>query len=1041
MLVNFNELSMFRNILFLFLLIWTASLTASAQSGTILTGKVTAQFTKEPLGGAAVYVKGTHTGVNTDNDGSFSLQLPNDYTTPVVLVASYLGMENVEATYDGANTVIDFALPELVQSINDVVVTGYANVRRETYTGNTTIIEKGDLEKISPGNVLKSIQVFDPSFRLQENIALGSDPNALPNIAIRGQTALDMPLFGESADISRQNLTGNNSLPIFILDGFEVKVERIYDLDLNRVHKFTILKDAAATALYGSRAANGVIVIETNAPRAGKIRVAYNLTCRVETPDLSSYNLMNAAEKLQAEVDAGEFLNANRDGYDWEKYTNYYLPRQSAVNRGVNVDWTRVGLRTSVGTRHSLMVDGGEKNIRWAAELRYNNSNGVMKESYRDTYGGAMSLDYRIGGFQLTNTVDFTLMSGGDSPYNYADYSHRQPYAELRDPTTGKWVQSFPNHVASLPAHRVNPLYEAEYLNSYSSSGYKTLSDKLGVNWFINPAFTAKAWVAVETSMRESKTFLDPESRLFYGQAADMRGSLNVTDSESLAYDVNLMLLFNKNFDGHIVNATLNGSLHQDKIAHLASEYRGFANGGNSSVNAAAQLPVKPARSSDKNRLASVLGFVNYSYNDIYLADVSFRLDGSSQFFREKRFAPFWAAGLGVNLHKYDFIKEIGVFSVLKLRGSYGQIGKVTFPPFAALSTYASTSTDGWYYTGIGNTLQYLGNDRLTWEKTNVSDIGIETELWKKRIWFKGTLYDKNTTDMITSITIPASSGFTTYMDNLGRVNNRGFELELRAKVLQIDDWSATVFGTMAHNTNKIVSVSDALKAYNELVDKQYEAYNANPGDTKYSRLYTKFVEGGSITSIFAMKSHGINPANGKEVYERPDGSITYDWNAADMQIVGNTEPTAQGSFGLNLTWKRFSLFTSFLYRWGGDRYNSTMVNYVENVSLMNTNADKRVGAERWKKPGDVTHYKDIADQLLITRPTSRFVQRDNTVQFNSVSLSYDVTAKALSRIGVSMLRITAGMENIAHWSSIFLERGLNYPYSKAGNVSVNLTF
>lgn len=1026
-----------KSILFLLFLIPSALF---AQTKNVLNGKVTAQSTKEPLPGAVVAIKGTSIGAAADGEGRYTFSLPESMTKAIVVV-SYLGMESSEATYDGSNKTIHFALSESTQSIDEVVVTGYANVRKESYTGNTTTIKKEDLAKVSPTNILKSIQVFDPSFRLQENIALGADPNALPDMTLRGQTALEMPLFGESSDISRQNLTGNNSLPIFILDGFEVRVERIYDLDLNRVHKFTILKDAAATALYGSRAANGVIVIETHAPQVGKIRVAYNLTCRIETPDLSSYNLMNASEKLQAEVDAGEFLNANKDGYDWERYTNYYLPRLSAVNRGVDVDWTRIGLRSSVGTRHSLLVDGGEKNIRWAAELRYNNSNGIMKESYRDTYGGAMSLDYRIGGFQLTNTVDFTLMSGGDSPYNYADYSHRQPYAELRDPATGKWMQSFPNHVASLPAHRVNPLYEAEYLNSYSSSGYKTLSDKLGVNWFINSAFTAKAWVAVETTTRESKKFLDPESRLFYELPADMRGSLNIINSESLAYDANLMLLFNKNLNGNIINATLNGSIHQDQLGNLASEYRGFANGGNSSVNAAAQIPVKPSRSSNKNRLASVLGFVNYSYRDLYLADVSFRLDGSSQFFHKKRFAPFWAAGLGLNFHKYDFIKETGIFSTLKLRGSYGQIGKVTFPPFAALSTYASTSVDSWYYTGIGNTLQYLGNDQLTWEKTNLSDLSLEAGLWKNKVWLKGTVYNKNTTDMITSITIPASSGFTTYMDNLGQVSNRGVELELRANVLQMQDWNVTLFGTMAHNKNKIVKISEALKAYNELVDKQYAAYNSNPGDTRYSRLYTKFVEGGSITSIFAMKSQGINPANGKEVYERPDGSITYDWNAADMQIVGNTEPTAQGSFGFNLTWKQFSLFTSLLYRWGGDQYNSTMVNYVENVSLMNTNADKRVGTDRWKKPGDISPYKDIADQLLVTRPTSRFVQRDNTLQFNSISLSYDITGKALSRMKMSMLRITAGMENLAYWSSIFRERGLNYPYSKAGNISVNITF
>jgi TonB-linked SusC/RagA family outer membrane protein len=1024
----------------LFLFFWMIPLLLNAQTKNILNGKVTALSTNELLIGAVVKVKDSNIGTTSDMDGNYTLVLPDNMTKAVV-TASYLGMESVEVIYNGTKQTIDFMLPELVQSIDEVVITGYANVRKESYTGNAVTIKKEDMTKVAPNSILKSVQVFDPSFRLQENISMGANPNALPDISLRGQTALDMSLFGEGSDISRQNLAGNNNLPIFILDGFEVKMERIYDLDLNRVHKFTILKDAAATALYGSRAANGVIVIETIAPQTGKLRVAYNLTCKVETPDLSSYNLMNATEKLQTEVAAGEFLNTAKDGYDWEKYRNYYLPRLSDVNRGVNVDWTRIGLRSTLGTRHSLLVDGGEKNIRWSAELRCNRGNGVMKDSYRDTYGGAMSIDYRIGGFQLINTVDFTVMSGGDSPYKYGEYSHRQPYAELRDPVTGKWLQVFPNHVAVLSADRVNPLYESEYLNSYSLSGYKTLSDKLGVNYFINSAFTAKAWVTVETTTRESKNFLDPESRLFYGLPANMRGSLNIIDSESLAYDANLMFLFNKNMSGHIVNATLNGSLHQNEIANLSSEYRGFANGGNSSVNAAAQIPIKPARSSNKNRLASLLGFVNYSYRDIYLADVSFRLDGSSQFFKEMRYAPFWATGAGINFHKYDFIKDTKFISTLKLRGSYGQLGKVTFPPFAAISTYNSISGDSWYYTGIGSVLQYLGNDRLTWEKTNVTDISLEAGLWKNKLWFKSTFYSKNTTDMITSITIPASSGFTTYMDNLGEVNNRGFELELRANILKSNDFNIMAFGTLAHNKNKIVKISEALKTYNEMVNKQYASYNENTSDSKYAKLYTKFVEGGSITSIFAMKSLGINPANGKEVYECPDGKITYDWNAANMQIVGNTEPKAQGSFGFNFAWKQLSLFSSFLYRWGGDQYNSTMVNYVENVSLMNTNADKRVSTQRWKQPGDVSPLKNIADQWLVTRPTSRFVQRDNTLRFNSVSLSYDFRQKELKRMNMSMLRLTANMEDLAFWSTIFRERGTNYPYSKIVNFSVNVTF
>lgn len=290
-------------------------------------------------------------------------------------------------------------------------------------------------------------------------------------------------------------------------------------------------------------------------------------------------------------------------------------------------------------------------------------------------------------------------------------------------------------------------------------------------------------------------------------------------------------------------------------------------------------------------------------------------------------------------------------------------------------------------------------------------------------------------------MTIPSSSGFTSYKDNLGEVSNRGFELDLRYNFYRSKNLELTAFGKMAHNKNKIVKINDALKAYNELVQKQYDDYDDNSSQTKYAQTYTQYVEGGSIYAIYGMKSLGINPANGREVYQRPDGTITYDWNAADQVEIGNREPWAQGSFGLNARWKNISLFASFLYEFGGQRYNSTLVSQVENANLERYNVDKRVSTDRWKKPGDVAPLKDIKDRSLVTRPTSRFIQDYNTLQFNSLSISYDFPAKLVKRWGLGMLRLTANMEDLGYFSSVLQERGLDYPYSRTVNFTLNLTF
>jgi hypothetical protein len=431
----------------------------------------------------------------------------------------------------------------------------------------------------------------------------------------------------------------------------------------------------------------------------------------------------------------------------------------------------------------------------------------------------------------------------------------------------------------------------------------------------------------------------------------------------------------------------------------------------------------------------------NYSWSDIYLLDVSLRLDGSSEFGKDEKVAPFWAGGVGLNVHKYGFLQDNPVLSTLKLRATYGQVGKVNFPVYAAMSSYNSTSVNDWYLTGMGNMMHYLGNDDLSWEKTNSVDAGMDLGLFDDRFMLKATYYNKLTTDMITSVTLPSSSGFTSYMDNLGKVSNRGFELDLRYNIVRSRDFDLTVFGSMSHNKNKILEISDALKAYNDMVDKLYADYGDGSKDTKYSVPHTKFIEGGSTTSIFAMKSLGINPANGKELFITPEGDVTYEWSAADQQIVGNTEPVVQGAFGFNVRWQNFSLFTSFLYRAGGQQYNQTLVNYVEDVNLLQSNADRRVSMMRWQNPGDLVALKDIASSGYVTRPTSRFVQNDNLLQFNSVSLSYDFEPRLINKAKISMLRLTASMEDLGYWSTIRRERGLEYPFSRIFNFSLNVTF
>ena len=1029
------------SVLAAFLLLFSSA-ALQAQNRNVVTGTVVSASTGEPLPGAVVYIPGTNYNALTSDEGKYYLSfVPRREGTQICF--QYLGMEMVTVAWTGQQT-LDIAMKDSEQ-LDDVVVTGYVNLRKEGFTGNTTRITKEELVKVSPKNVISSIQVFDPSFRIMENISAGSNPNALPEFYMRGQTGMNMELSTNAADISRQNLTSNNNLPIFILDGFEVGVEKIYDMDPTRILSLTLLKDAAATALYGSRAANGVVVIESRAPEQGRIRVQYNLTTGIEVPDLLAYNLMNAREKLDAEVAAGSYaMNPDPASSDasWVGNYSHYVERLNNVNRGVDTYWLSKPLRTSFHHKHSLYFDGGNEDLRWGAEFKYDGTDGVMKGSDRRTYGAGLILDYRIGKLQFLNRFDFDAMASDEIPnQSFSDYSHQQPYATFLDPETGRYSRRLPTF-GVMGISGLNPLYELAYMNSYDKDSYNEISDKFSLNYFASKALTFKAQVAVSKRFGKGRRFIDPASSAF-SSTTDPRqmGSLTTSETETLSWDVNLLALYNKSFGKNYLNLTGGVEFIENNVENLYASYTGFPSGALSSVNNAMSITSKPVRSSNETRLASFLALANYSYDDIYLLDASVRFDGSSEFGKDNKVAPFWSAGAGLNVHNYAFMKGNPVVSRLKLRATFGQVGRVNFPVYAARSSYVTATSTDWYLTGVGNTLRFLGNDALTWEKTDSFDAGVDLGFMEDRLLLRATYYNKTTRDMITTVTLPSSSGFSSYYDNMGSVENKGIELDLRYTVFRSKDWEATLFGNLAHNRNRILRISEALKSYNDQIDKLYADYNTRHSSADFSVPHTKFVEGGSTTSIFGMQSLGINPANGREVFVRPDGSITDDWNAADQQIIGNTEPKIQGSFGLNARWKQFSVFTSFLYRAGGQQYNQTLVNYVEDINLLQTNADRRVGQQRWMNPGDVTTLKDISLSGYATRPTSRFVQKDNTLQFNSISLSYDFDPAVLRKIRLGMLRLTAGMEDIGYWSTIRRERGLDYPFARSFNFSVNVTF
>ena len=661
------------------------------------------------LPGSTILIQGTSLGVVTDVNGKFTLEIPQ--MDSVVLVVSFVGYETRYVALGNEQKELTIKLKEDVTEMDEVVVTGYGKVRKESFTGSSVSVSKEQLMKVSKTNVLKALQAFDPSFRIQTNNQWGSDPNALPEMYIRGRSGVGVKQLDPNYT-SKGNLQNNPNLPTFIMDGFEISVQKLYDMDPSRIANITILKDAAATALYGSRAANGVVIITTVAPKPGKLNISYGLTGEVTMPDLSAYNLMNAKEKLETEVLAGAFEPYQSDvAITLEKRYNAKL---NNVVKGIDTYWLSLPLQTAFNHKHSLFVEGGSENLRFGVDLSYYNEDGVMKESFRDRLGAGVTLDYHLKNLQVKNQTTYNITKSKETPYgSFSNYANALPYNVYKD-ENGRYLEEVESwgESGTFP----NPMYEAS-LNNFDKSQTEEFINNLSINWNINPYLLLKGQFSLTRQFSNSRRFLDPLSKQNTNPISDYNttsGELHTTDGNNFNWDMQATLSYNRTINKHNLNVLVGINQRATKTESVSAQYRGFPNGTLNSQNYAEEVYEKPRSSENSTRLVGFLGTLNYSYNNIYLLDASVRMDGSSEFGSDKRFAPFGSFGVGINIHNYKFMKDWGKFDILKIRGTYGETGKVNFPSYVARTTF-KILTDEWYKTGLGASLMALGNKDLTW--------------------------------------------------------------------------------------------------------------------------------------------------------------------------------------------------------------------------------------------------------------------------------------------------------------------------------------
>ena len=973
-----------------------------------------------PLPGVTVQIKGTSQGTTTDEDGEYYIMVKN--VEKPILVFSFIGMETQEVKFQKGKHRINVVLEESQQEMQEVVVNGIYTRNIESFTGSVATFKGDDLKLIGPQNVLRSLSILDPSVVIAENISQGSNPNAKMDISINGKMSI--------VDLESEYETDPNQ-PLFILDGFESSLQAISDLNMDRVESISILKDAASTAIYGSKAANGVIVVETKKPQAGKLRVNYNGSLTFAWADLSDYNLMNSAQKLEFEKLSGYYgaLDANGEIIAEGQRGEYY-DKLRLVKEGYDTYWMNEPLRNACSQAHNLYLDGGDSAFRYGVGLSYNKTMGVMKGSDRDVLNGNVTLTYRVDNFSFSSQTTISNTDANNETVSFSAFSRMNPFYEKRtvDGEVPRYAYRY-NAGAGTYKYVYNPLWDFNQ-NSFNKSNAHSVTENIQLEWRILPQLRLRGNFQYSLNKNLSERFVSPNETSEYEKEDLKKGSYNNNSTHASSYNGRLTLTYGANFGNHTVNAIGGLSFSENNNQAYGFSVIGYQSDQFWNPNFSNGYPEggRPTATDNKSRSMSYYTNFNYAYDMRYLLDFNYTNNGASQFGINDLFTPTWSIGLGWNIHNEKWFKGSKNFNYLKLRYSYGNPGNQNYEAKLASSIYKYITN----YTnpfGIGAIIEKWGNNNLKWQKVQTHNIGMNAQFFQNRLNFTVDYQYRKSDPMLVRIALPSSTGAADSPMNIGATRNSSISGHITAYIFKQRDLNWYISANASHHKTTYYNIGDALEPYNE--------------QGRASQSLLRMYDGASTSALWVVRSAGIDPATGNEIFIKKDGTYTYTYDIKDEVLYGDSTPDVQGAINTSFTWKDFSFGAAFSYRLGAEVKLSTLLNKVENISsdALKYNQDVRAFTDRWQKPGDNAKFKRIDDQSE-TKTSSRFIATENTLQCSSINIGYRTTrAKFLKTIGATSFNVTAYMNDIFRLSTVKEERGLDYPFQRSFSLSFGIGF
>ncbi|WP_018626215.1 SusC/RagA family TonB-linked outer membrane protein [Niabella aurantiaca] len=1001
----------------------------------VISGKVTSAAGQQPLAGATVILKGTAIGTHTDAAGAYSIQVPQGGGT---LVFSFTGFEMQEVV-PGSRTVINVSLTATESQLNEVVVIGYGETRRKDLTGSVGSVKMADLQKAP-------VRSFEEALagRVAGVTASSDDgqPGASVNIVIRGNNSL----------------TQDNS-PLYVVDGFPMENPDNNAINPAEIESIEVLKDASSTAIYGARAANGVILITTKKGKIGKPVVNFNayygFQQYTKTMELMSpYEYIKYVSERNPAYADSTYLT---EGKTIEDYRNI---------KGIDLQDSLLGARPFRNYFLSLM--GGSNATKYSVSVSAFNQDGIIVNSGYDRYQGRLRLDQK---------VNKHLNTGINVNYSYLNQFGTSPSLGGNGFFSGNLLYS----VWAFRPVRRNHMDEAEEnledeeflavlsgfdpLKTAKNEWRKRISEVLTANAYADYSFARYFKLRLTGGLTKTKgrreTFNNTQTPL--GSPLTKSGKDNGV-SGSVIYN-------------SLTSWVSENTLTFDRMLSAASKLNvlaGFTMQGTriSSYGAAANhipneslgisgidegIPVSITSTSSEYTLASFLGRVNYAYRSKYLLTGSLRADGSSKFAVQNRWSYFPSGAAAWRLSEEPFMKGAGFISDAKIRVSYGTTGNNRVSDFAYLSRVILPPTGGYSYNNTPENaavLSELGNVNLKWETTAQSDIGLDLELFKGRIALAADVYRKITSNLLLDAAVPGSIGFTTALKNIGKVRNQGLELTLGTKNIVRKDFSWSSDFNISFNRNRVLALSDGetdrktTAAWNTLTSS-VPLYIAEVGKP-IALFYGYIWEGNYQLSDFdqdnagayklkaGLPSYGaanaIQPGNIRYKDTNGDGVI----NADDATVIGDPNPDFTGGFSNNLSYKNFDLNIFFNFSVGGDVFNANRIIF-EGGGYNNGQNMYASYADRWTidNPGNKYFRAGGGGPDNLTY-SSRLVEDGSYLKLKTVQLGYNFSPQLIRKMNLSACRLYVSAQNLYTWTKY---EGFDPEVSKFGSSALRPAF